>query len=215
MRVVIAEDESLLRQGLVLLLSEAGFDVVATTDTAAGLLDLADEHAPDVVVTDLRMPPGTTEDGLRAAVRIRAEHPDTGVVVLSQFMLRRYASDLVGDDPAGVGYLLKQRIADAAAFAGAVRRVGEGGTALDPDVVALMLDREERDGGAVETLTPRQREVLRLIAEGRTNAAIAAELGVGERAIVAHASRIYDELGIPDGDDDHRRVLAVLRFLGG
>jgi DNA-binding NarL/FixJ family response regulator len=212
-RVVIAEDESLLRQGLVLMLGAAGFDVVGSVGTATDLVDVVGRETPDVVVTDLRMPPGHTDDGLRAAIRVRAEHPDTGVVVLSQFVQRRYAVELIGDDPAGVGYLLKQRVGDVDRFAADVHAVAEGGTVLDPDVVELMLSRVERKSAAVEALTARQREVLALIAEGRSNAAIAARLGVTERAIVSHASNIYDQLGLVDDSDDHRRVLAVLRYL--
>jgi DNA-binding NarL/FixJ family response regulator len=212
-RVVIAEDESLLREGLVLLLQGSGSDVVATAATAPGLLAAVAEHRPDVVVTDLRMPPGHADDGLQAAIRIRAEHPGTGVVVLSQFVQRRYAVELIGANPAGVGYLLKQRVADTRRFTADVRRVAEGGTALDPDVVQLMLRRVSREDSAVERLTERQREVLALIAEGHTNAMIAERLGVTERAIVQHTSNIYAELGLTEGVDGHRRVLAVLRHL--
>ncbi|GAA3572065.1 response regulator [Microlunatus spumicola] len=213
MRVVIAEDESLLRQGLVLMMEAAGFDVVATAATAPGLLEAVGRGRPDVVLTDLRMPPSLADDGLRAAIRIRTEHPGTGVVVLSQFVQRRYAVELIGSNPAGVGYLLKQRVADVDQFTADVRRVAEGATALDPDVVEVMLARVSRADSAVERLTGRQRQVLALIAEGRTNAAIAGRLGVSERGVVAHISNIYAELGLPDGADDHRRVLAVLRYL--
>lgn len=213
MRVVIAEDESLLRQGLVLLMAEAGFDVAGTAATAPDLLKVVDEQRPDVVLTDLRMPPGHADDGLQAAIRIRAERPGTGVVVLSQFVQRRYALELIGTNPAGVGYLLKQRVADVGQFTADVRRVVEGGTALDPDVVEVMLSRVSRADSAVERLTDRQRQVLAIIAEGRTNAAIAERLGVTERAIVAHISNIYAQLDLPDRADNHRRVLAVLRYL--
>jgi DNA-binding NarL/FixJ family response regulator len=212
-RVVIAEDESLLRQGLVLLMEGAGFDVVGTAATAPELLELTRRTRPDVVLTDLRMPPGHADDGLRAAIRIRAEHPRTGVVVLSQFVQRRYAVELIGADPTRVGYLLKQRVADVDRFTSDVRRVAEGATVLDPDVVEVMVARVSRQDGAVERLTGRQRQVLALIAEGRTNAAIAERLGVSERGVVAHISNIYTELGLPDGADSHRRVLAVLRYL--
>lgn len=213
MRVVIAEDESLLRQGLVLLMEGAGFDVVGTAATAPELLERTAATRPDVVLTDLRMPPGHADDGLRAAIRIRAEHPGTGVVVLSQFVQRRYAVELIGSNPGGVGYLLKQRVAEVDRFTRDVRRVAEGATVLDPDVVEVMVARVSRQDGAVERLTGRQRQVLALIAEGRTNAAIAERLGVSERGVVAHISNIYAELGLPDGADSHRRVLAVLRYL--
>lgn len=213
MRVVIAEDESLLRQGLVLLMEGAGFDVVATAATAPELLERTARTRPDVVLTDLRMPPGLADDGLRAAIRIRTEQPGTGVVVLSQFVQRRYAVELIGANPAGVGYLLKQRVADVDRFTADVRRVAEGATVLDPDVVEVMVARVSRQDGAVERLTGRQRQVLALIAEGRTNAAIAERLGVSERGVVAHISNIYAELGLPDGADSHRRVLAALRYL--
>lgn len=210
---MIAEDESLLRQGLVLLVTGAGLDVVGTAGTAPDLLDVVDRTDPDVVVTDLRMPPGHADDGLRAAIRIRAERPRTGVVVLSQFVQRRYAVELIGSNPSGVGYLLKQRVSDVDRFTSDLRRVGEGGTALDPDVVDVMLSRVGRADAALEHLTTRQRQVLALIAEGRSNAAIAERLGVTERAVVQHASNIYAHLDLTDGVDDHRRVLAVLRYL--
>lgn len=213
MRVVIAEDESLLRHGLVLMMTSAGFEVVGTAATAPELRQTVRSTLPDVVVTDLRMPPGRADDGLQAAIAIRAEHPGTGVVVLSQFVQRRYAVELLGANPAGVGYLLKQRVAAVEEFATDVRRVGAGATVLDPDVVEVMLARVSRRDGAVDRLTGRQRQVLALIAEGRTNAAIAERLGVTERGIVAHVSNIYAELGLPDGADSHRRVLAVLRYL--
>lgn len=213
MRVVIAEDELLLRRGLVLLMRAAGFDVCGVASTAPELLDVVAAEQPDVVITDLRMPPGLADDGLQAAIRIRADHPGTGVVVLSQFVQRRYAVELIGANPAGVGYLLKQRVADVEQFTADVRRVAGGATALDPEVVDVMLSRATHEHGAVERLTARQRQVLALVAEGRTNASIAAQLGVSERAVVQHASNIYAELGLPDGGDSHRRVLAVLRYL--
>ncbi len=213
MRVVIAEDESLLRQGLVLMMTAAGFDVVGTAATAPDLLEVVGRTRPEVVLTDLRMPPGLADDGLRAAIRIRAEHPSVGVVVLSQFVQRRYAVELIGANPAGVGYLLKQRVADVDRFTDDVRRVAGGATVLDPDVVEVMLTRLSRSDGAVDRLTGRQRQVLALIAEGRTNAAIAERLGLTERGVVAHITNIYAELGLPDGADSHRRVLAVLRYL--
>ena len=213
MRVVIADDEALLRQGLVALLRGAGFDVVGTAGTAPDLLEQVASTQPDVVVTDLRMPPGHADDGLRAAIEIRDRRPATGVVVLSQFVQRRYAVELIGDNPDGVGYLLKQRVSDVDQFTDDVRRVGAGGTALDPDVVDVMLSRVSREDAAVDRLTARQRQVLALVAEGRSNAAIADKLGVTERAIVQHASNIYAQLGIHDDVDAHRRVLAVLQYL--
>ncbi len=213
MRIVIGEDEALTREGLALMLVQAGFDVVGTAGDADDLVALAAEHAPDLVITDIRMPPTHTDDGLRAAVDIRRAHPATAVLVLSQHVQRRYAVDLLGDEPSRVGYLLKDRIVDVENFITDVRRVGEGGTALDPTVIAAMLSRTQRPDRAVEQLTPRQREVLALIAEGRSNGAIARQLNVSEKAVVQHASNIYDELSLPPSQDDHRRVLAVVRYL--
>lgn len=210
---MIADDEALLRQGLVVLLRGAGFDVVGTAATAPELLRQAEATRPEVVITDLRMPPGHADDGLQAAIDIRRRGLARGVVVLSQFVQRRYAVELIGPDPDGVGYLLKQRVSDVDRFTDDVRRVGSGGTALDPDVVDVMLSRVGREDGVVDRLTARQRQVLALIAEGRSNAAIAERLGITERAIVQHTSNIYAELGLADGGDDHRRVLAVLRYL--
>ncbi|CAN5811178.1 response regulator transcription factor [soil metagenome] len=213
MRIVIGEDEALTRAGLALMLVQAGFDVVGTAGDADELVALTADRAPDLVITDIRMPPTHTDDGLRAAVEIRRAHPATAVVVLSQHVQRRYAVDLLGDEPSRVGYLLKDRIVDVENFITDVRRVGEGGTVLDPTVIAAMLSRTQRPDRAVEQLTPRQREVLALIAEGRSNGAIARQLNVSEKAVVQHASNIYDELGLPPSQDDHRRVLAVVRYL--
>lgn len=213
MRIVIGEDEALTREGLALMLVQAGFDVVGTAGDADELVALTADRAPDLVITDIRMPPTHTDDGLRAAVEIRRAHPATAVVVLSQHVQRRYAVDLLGDEPSRVGYLLKDRIVDVENFITDVRRVGEGGTALDPTVIAAMLSRTQRPDRAVEQLTPRQREVLALIAEGRSNGAIARQLNVSEKAVVQHASNIYDELSLPPSQDDHRRVLAVVRYL--
>jgi len=215
MRVVIAEDDVLLREGLVRLLAEAGLQVAAAAHDAPGLLAAVDRHRPDVVVTDIRMPPGLRDDGLRAALLIRARHPGTGVVVLSQFVQRRYARDLVGENPAGVGYLLKQRIADVERFCDDVRRVGEGGVALDPEVVSSMLGGAGNTGRPMAALTERQLEVLALVAEGRSNTSVADKLGISSKAVVQHVSNIYDVLGLTPSPDDHRRVLAVLRFLAG
>jgi DNA-binding NarL/FixJ family response regulator len=211
-RIVIAEDEALLREGLVLLLESAGCTVVGACGNADALVALAAEEQPDLVITDIRMPPDRTEDGLRAAIAIRAARPSTAVLVLSQYVHRQYARELLGEQPAGVGYLLKQRVADAAAFCRDVRIVAEGGTVLDPEVVSAMLNRA-RSHTALARPTPRQGEVLALIAEGRTNAAIARLLAITEKAVVQHASRIYDVLGLAAGGEDHRRVLAVVRYL--
>ena len=213
MRVVIGEDETLLREGLALLLERVGFVVVAVAADGPGLVRAAAAHRPDVVIADIRMPPTHTDEGLRAALAIRTARPVTGVLVLSQHVQRRYAVELLGDRPAGVGYLLKQRVADVDGFCSDVRRVGAGGTALDPEVVAALMTHARRGRDAVDRLTVRQQEVLRLIAEGRSNAAIARTLLISEKSVVTHASHIYDQLGLPPSDDDHRRVLAVVRYL--
>lgn len=213
MRVVIGEDEALLRGGLQALLSGAGMDVEAAVGNADELLEVCRRVRPDVVVTDIRMPPGDADDGLRAALTIRATMPGVGVMVLSKFVQRRYAVELIGTEPAGVGYLLKQRIGDVEQFCEAVARVAEGGTAMDPEVVQIMLARVTREAGTLNSLTVRQTQVLAMIAEGRSNAAIAAELGISEKGVVQHTSRIYHELELPTDGDDHRRVLAVIRYL--
>lgn len=213
MRVVIAEDETLLRAGLGLVLRDAGFDVVGGVADADALVRLCAQARPDLVLTDVRMPPRCTDDGLRAAVAIRADRPSTAVVVLSQYVNRRFARELLATGAAGVGYLLKQRVADVARFCRDLRTVGEGGTVLDPEVVTVMLSRARTTDRALTGLTPRQTDVLALVAEGRTNAAIARALGISEKSVVAHVSRIYDQLGLASGDDDHRRVLAVVRYL--
>ena len=213
MRVVIGEDEALLRQGLVLLLEGTGVTVAGVASTGPELVELAATEAPDLVITDIRMPPHHTDDGLRAAIAIRAARPATPVLVLSQHVQRRYALELLGDQPRGVGYLLKQRIADVTSFVRDVHLVADGGVVLDPEVVASMLTRAHRDATALECLTPRQREVLALLAEGRSNASIARQLTISDKAVVQHVSRIYDQLGLPLNDNDHRRVLAVVRYL--
>jgi DNA-binding NarL/FixJ family response regulator len=214
-RIVIGEDEALLRHGLTHVLEHAGHDVVGSAADAEDLIRLTAEHGPDLVVTDIRMPPGHTDEGLVAALRIRRERPGTAVVVLSQHVQRRYASELLAEQPSGLGYLLKQRIADIPTFCADLERVCDGGTVLDPEVVELMLARARRERGAVDALTARQREVLALVAQGRTNAAVARRLSITEKAVVGHVSHIYDQLGLPPSDDDHRRVLAVLRYLVG
>ncbi|MFF2053226.1 response regulator [Leifsonia sp. NPDC058194] len=213
MRVVIGEDEALLRHGLQLVLEQGGFDVVATAADAGALEAAVAQQRPDLVVTDIRMPPTHTDEGLVAAIRIRSAHPGTAVMVLSQHVQRSYAVELLAERSGKVGYLLKQRIADVDTFLDDLRRVAAGGTALDPDVVAVMVARASRSDSAVGSLTPRQQEVLGLVAEGRSNAWIAAELVLTEKAVVQHTSRIYDALGLPVDSDAHRRVLAVLRYL--
>jgi DNA-binding NarL/FixJ family response regulator len=214
MRVVIAEDSVLLREGIVRLLTDAGLDVVGAVDEPEALLRSVDELLPDICIVDIRMPPTHTDEGIRAALVIRAQHPDVAVLVLSQYVEERYATDLIAADTRGVGYLLKDRVADVREFVDAVRRVGEGGTALDPEVVSQLLVRSRRTdplGG----LTPREGDVMRLMAEGRSNQGIAAELVVSEGAVEKHVSSIFLKLALPPAEQDHRRVLAVLRYLEG
>jgi len=213
MRVVIAEDSVLLREGLVRLLEEAGFDVVEAVDDAERLLRSVGEHQPDVVVADVRMPPTHTDEGLRAALVIRQRWPSTAVLVLSQYVEERYATELLAGDTRRVGYLLKDRVADVDEFVEALRRVGGGGTALDPEVVSQLLARGRRR--PLDALTPREQEVLRVMAEGRSNGAIAAQLVVTEGAVEKHVSSIFTKLGLAPADGDHRRVLAVLSYLQG
>lgn len=213
MRVVIAEDHGLMRAGLELLLERAGHEVVASVADADELRRRVRAHAPDLVLTDIRMPPGLRDEGLQAALELRAEQPDLPVLILSQHVQRRYASELLEAGAAGVGYLLKQRVADTESFERDLRRVAEGGTVLDPEVASMLVSRASHDDEAVSELTARQREVLSLMAEGRSNAAIADRLHVSEKAVVAHTSRIYDQLGLSPGGEDHRRVLAVVRYL--
>ena len=212
MRAVIAEDSVLLRVGLTKVLEMAGFQVAAEAGDAEGLLAAVAEHRPELALIDVRMPPGFTDEGVRAAVEIRRRWPGTPVVLLSQYVEERYAADLLSANTSGVGYLLKQRVADVADFVAAVRRVADGGTALDPQVVAQLLLR--RDSDPLARLTPREREVLGLMAEGRSNAGIAQALVVGESAVAKHINNIFTKLDLPVADADHRRVLAVLRFLG-
>ncbi|MFE2547208.1 response regulator [Streptomyces sp. NPDC059355] len=215
MRAVIAEDSVLLRIGLVKVLEMAGFEVAAETGDAEALLAAVAAHEPDLALVDVRMPPGFTDEGVRAALMIRQQWPGTSVLLLSQYVEERYAADLLAGQAGGVGYLLKQRVADVEEFIDAVRRVAAGGTALDPQVVSQLLLR--RGGGIdpLERLTPREREVLALMAEGRSNAGIAAQLVVGESAVAKHINNILAKLDLPQADGDHRRVLAVLRFLDG
>jgi len=213
-RVVIAEDSVLLRQGLVHLLTDAGMEVVAAADDADRLLRVVDEHLPDICVVDIRMPPTHTDEGVRAALVIRAQHPDVSVLMLSQYVEERYATDLIASHTSGFGYLLKDRVADVTEFVEAVRRVADGGTALDPEVVSQLLVRSRRVD-PLAGLTPRETDVIRLMAEGRSNAGIAAELVVSEGAVEKHVSSIFTKLGLPPAEQDHRRVLAVLRWLDG
>jgi DNA-binding NarL/FixJ family response regulator len=212
MRIVIAEDSVLLRAGLTRLLSEAGLEVVAAVGDAVELLDAIGRVQPDLAVVDVRMPPTNTDEGIRAAVEIRARWPSIGILVLSQYVEERYATDLLAGDTAGVGYLLKDRVADVRDFVDAVRRVGTGGTALDPEVVAQLLARSRRRD-PLERLTPREREVLGLMAEGRSNAAIAMSLVVSDGAVEKHVRSIFSKLDLPPTELDHRRVLAVLHWL--
>jgi len=211
-RAVIAEDSVLLRVGLIKVLEMGGFQVAAEAGDAEGLLAAVAEHRPELALIDVRMPPGFTDEGVRAAMEIRRRWPGTPVVLLSQYVEERYAADLLSANTSGVGYLLKQRIADVADFVAAVRRVADGGTALDPQVVAQLLLR--RDSDPLARLTPREREVLGLMAEGRSNAGIAQALVVSESAVAKHINNIFAKLDLPVVDTDHRRVLAVLRFLG-
>ena len=212
MRIVIAEDSVLLRAGLTRLLADAGEEVVATVDNADDLLAVVERHRPDLCVVDVRMPPTHTDDGLRAALQIRARWPAIGILVLSQYVEETYATDLLASDTSGLGYLLKDRIADVTEFVTAVRRVGDGGTALDPEVVAQLLARTRRRD-PLDRLSPREREVLGLMAEGRSNGAIARELVVSDGAVEKHVSNIFTKLDLPPTEHDHRRVLAVLRWL--
>lgn len=212
MRVVIAEDSVLLRAGLTGILVDAGEEVVATVGDADELLTAVARHRPDLALVDVRMPPTHTDDGLRAALQIRERWPEVGILVLSQYVEERYATELLASDSASLGYLLKDRIADVSEFLGAVRRVGDGGTALDPEVVSQLLART-RKRDPLDRLSPREREVLGLMAEGRANPAIARELVISDKAVEKHVSNIFLKLDLPPAPGDHRRVLAVLRWL--
>jgi DNA-binding NarL/FixJ family response regulator len=212
MRVVLADDSVLLREGIARLLTDAGFDVVGQAGDAEDLMRKVGAHRPDVAVVDVRMPPTNTDEGLRAALDIRAKHPDTGVLVLSQYIEARYAMELLSDSAEGVGYLLKDRVSDIERFTDSVRRVGEGGSALDPEVVSQLLGRR-REEDPLSELTAREREVLEHMAEGRSNHAIADQLVITERAVEKHVTSIFGKLGLTPTAEDHRRVLAVLAFL--
>jgi DNA-binding NarL/FixJ family response regulator len=212
MRVVIAEDQALMLEGLALLLERDGAEVVGRATDAPELIRKVNAHRPDLVVADIRMPPGLADDGLQAALKIRADHPGTAVLLLSQHVNRAYATELIEAGTVGVGYLLKQRVANFAAFSADVHRVAEGGCVLDSGGVAAVMARPRRDA-VLEQLTPRQLEVLALMAEGRSNGAIAESLTLTTKAVVRHVSHIYDTLGLEPTDEDHRRVLAVVRYL--
>jgi DNA-binding NarL/FixJ family response regulator len=211
-RVVIAEDSVLLRAGLIRLLAAAEIEVVAAVADAEDLLAAVPEHKPDAVIADVRMPPTHTDEGIRAALVIRRQWPEIAVLVLSQYVEERYAADLLTANTSGVGYLLKDRVADVGEFVAALRRVAEGGTALDPEVVSQLLLRRRRD--PLDRLTAREQDVLRLMAEGRSNGAIAQALVITDSAVAKHINSIFTKLDLHPDDGDHRRVLAVLRFLG-
>jgi DNA-binding NarL/FixJ family response regulator len=210
--VVIGEDDPIVRAGIVRVLEEGGFDVVGTAGNAPDLVGKTRVLKPDVVVTDIQMPPERSDDGLRAALEIRASQPEVGVVVLSQFLEDRYAFDLVADGAQGVGYLLKEKVGDLSLFTDAVRRVAAGGSALDPDVVGRLVGRKKRTG-PLDVLTSREKEVLALIAEGLSNAGVAARLVVSVAAVERHVTSIFEKLGLRQSPDQHRRVLAVLTYL--
>jgi DNA-binding NarL/FixJ family response regulator len=215
MRVVIVEDNALLREGVVALLRERGVDVVAQADDAPGLLRIVAGHKPDVAIVDVRLPPTFTDDGVRAAIEARAKFPGLGVLILSQYVEPVYTQELLASGTGGVGYLLKERVGEVRAFVEAIERVAGGGTALDREVVAELMRTRADDSSelGLGSLTPREREVLGLMAEGRTNAAIARELVVTSGAVEKHVSSIFGKLTLPASNDDHRRVLAVLAFL--
>ena len=211
-RVVLGEDHAFVREGILRVLQDSGFDVVGTAADARELVSMAEAYRPDVIIADIQMPPDHGDDGLRAALAIRAAQPGTGVLVLSQFLEDAYAFALVADGADGVGYLLKEKVGDLRVFVDAVQRVADGGSVLDPDVVARLVGRK-RKASPLDNLTPREHEVLALIAEGRSNAGIAGELVVTVAAIERHVTGIFDKLGLRQAPDAHRRVLAVLQYL--
>jgi DNA-binding NarL/FixJ family response regulator len=214
-RVVIAEDQALLREGIVALLREKGIDVVAQAEDAAGLLRILAGHKPDLAIVDVRLPPTFTDEGIRAALEARKRYPGLGVLILSQYVEPVYTAELLDSGEGGIGYLLKERVGDVKAFVGAVEAVARGGTALDREVVSELVRRRDPDGagGALSALTPREKEVLGLMAEGRTNTAVARALVVTPGAVEKHISNIFSKLDLPATDEDHRRVLAVLAYL--
>jgi DNA-binding NarL/FixJ family response regulator len=214
LRVAIAEDAAILREGLTRLLLDRGFTVTAAVGDGEALLTAIEDDPPDVAVVDIRMPPSFTDEGLRAAIEVRRRHPGIGVLVFSQYVETRYATQLLAGDAAGIGYLLKDRVAETSEFVAALKRVANGGTALDPEVVTHLLAGSRR-GKIDGSLTPREGEVLALMAEGHSNAAIAGRLVVGEGAVEKHVANIFAKLGLPASADSNRRVLAVLRYLEG
>ncbi len=213
MRIIIAEDSAVIRAGLTEILTERGHEVVAAVGDAEALKAAVAEHQPDIAIVDVRMPPDHTDEGLRAAIAIRRDRPGTPILVFSQYVETRYAADLLSTRGGGIGYLLKDRVANVGEFTDAIARVAAGGTALDPEVVAGMLSAA-RHASSLAALTARERDVLALMAEGRSNGGIAGHLVVSERAVEKHVSNIFSKLGLPPSDSDHRRVLAVLAFLG-
>jgi len=212
MRIVIAEDAAVIRAGLKEILTDRGHEIVAAVGDAVALRAAVSGHKPDLAIVDVRMPPDHTDEGLRAAIAIRREHPEIGILVFSQYVETRYAADLLSMRSGGVGYLLKDRVANVAEFTDAITRIAAGGTALDPEVVTGLL-AASRHRDALAALTARERDVLALMAEGRSNSAIAEHLYVSERAVEKHISNIFSKLGLPPSDSDHRRVLAVLAYL--
>ncbi len=213
MRIVIVEDLTLLREGLMRLLRDRGWEIVAAVDNGPALVEAVVEHRPDLALVDVRLPPSFTDEGVRAAIEARERVPGTPVLILSQYVEESYAGDLLASDEGGVGYLLKDRVADVRQFAESLERVANGGTAMDPEVVAQLLGRRDNRGPLAE-LTPREREVLTLMAEGRSNTGIGADLGISASAIEKHVKQVFMKLDLPPSDSDHRRVLAVLKFLG-
>ena len=213
MRIVIAEDSAVIRAGLAEILTDRGHEIVAAVGDAEALKDAVAADQPDVAIVDVRMPPSHTDEGLRAAIAIRRDHPGVGILVFSQYIETRYAADLLATGSGGLGYLLKDRVADVAEFTDAITRIAAGGTALDPEVVSGLLNAS-RHASTLGTLTAREQDVLALMAEGRSNSAIAHRIFVSERAVEKHISNIFTRLNLPPSDSDHRRVLAVLAYLG-
>ena len=213
MRVVIAEDLTLLREGLSRLLDDRGWEIVAAVDDGPKLVEAIAEHRPDIAIVDVRLPPSFTDEGIRAAIEARERVPGTPILILSQYVEESYAADLLAGEGGGVGYLLKDRVADVRTFVESLERVAGGGTAMDPEVVAQLLGRRDNRGPLAE-LTPREREVLALMAEGRSNTGIGAELGISSSAIEKHVKQVFSKLDLPPSGGDHRRVLAVLAYLG-